>query len=100
MVVETGPFQTDIPRQLSVTGFELIKLIHQVNRILYRSRGGIGAEIFGLILLHFTGDENTRIFLSHCHLNIRIRLVVLKHGIVFRTVFLNQVILQNQRFQL
>ena len=100
MVIQAGPVHTAVPGQHPVAGAQLVKLIYQLYRILYRSSRGKGAEIAGFVLFHLSGKQDSWIFFPRCHFNIRIGFIILEHRIVAGAVLFNQVIFQHQRFQL
>ena len=62
--------------------------------------GRIWSKILSLILSPLSGEHNPWILLIHCHLDVRVTLIILHHGIVLRAVLLNQVTLQYQGFKL
>ena len=45
------------------------------------------------------GKQNAWKILVHGHLNVRVRLVIFQHRIVFRTVLFDKVALQHERLQ-
>ena len=99
MVVQARSLLPDVLRQAPVAGAQPVKLVEQLYGILHRARAGVGAEIPGFVLLHFPCKQNPRICLPHRDLDVGIRFVVLQKGIIFRKMFLDQIIFQNQRFQ-
>ena len=62
--------------------------------------GRIWAKILSLVLPPLSGKHNPWILLIHRHLDVRVTLIILHHGIVLRAVLLNQVTLQYQGFKL
>ena len=100
MIIQAGSSLSTVSWQTPVTGSELVQSVKQLYGILYRCSTGIWSKIFSMILFHFTRKQDSWKFFSHCHLDIRISLIILQHGIIFGSVFLDQVIFQHQRFQL
>ena len=100
MVVKTGPVLSDVPRQVSGTRSDPVNLMEQVNHILHCPGAGKGAEILVFILFHCPGKQDSGKSLGDRHFNVRIRLVVLEHGIVFRPVLLDQIAFQHKSLQL
>ena len=100
MIVETGTFFADIPGQIPVTGTDMIQFPDQFHRIFHCCGTGIRSEISGLILFHSPHEQYPGIFLIDRYFQIRISLIIFKHGIVFGPVFFNQITFQYQCFQL
>ena len=93
MKIETRAVDPEITRKNLIAGPQLIQLINQINRILDCCRTGIWAKVPGPVLFHLTAEQYPRIILSECHLDVWIGLIILKHGIVLRAVFLDQIVL-------
>ena len=85
---------------LVVAGPDAIQFMNKIYGVLHRPCGCIGSIVFCLIFVHLPGKQYPRKIFLYCHLNKRISLVIHQHGIVFRTMFLNKITLQHQRFQL
>ena len=51
-----------------------------------------------MIPVHLMREQNTREILVDCDLDVWVAFVIRKHGIIVRTVFLDQVAFQHQRF--
>ena len=100
MIIQAGPLFSHVFRQIPAAGTNLVKLVNQLNRILHRARAGIRPVIFRLVLLQLPGKKHPGIILIYRHLDIRIRLVIHKHGIILGPVLLDQIALQNQSLQL
>ena len=100
VVIQARALLADVARKRLAAAADLIELLDQVDRILDCPRTRVRAKIAGLILLHCARKKHPRVFLSERHLDERVGLVILQHRIVFRTVLLDQVAFQHERFQL
>ncbi len=100
MVIQTGPFLSDIPGQVPIAAPEMVQLVKQLDRIPHRLAAGVGPEIFCLILHHIPRQHHPGERLTHRHLDKRIRFIVHQHGIILRPMLLDQVAFQHQGFQL
>ena len=100
MMIQAGTLKAYVLRQTAVAGSQLIELIQKLYGILHCRRAGIRPEVFGLILFHNAGKQDAWIFFPHRHLNIRVGLVILQQRVVLGRIFLDQIVFQNQSFQL
>ena len=99
MIIQARPVFATVSRKIAVAGAYLIKLSNQLYDIFDSPATGIRTKISILILLHPSGKQHSRVSLLYRHLDKRITFVILQHGIVLRTVFLDQVAFQNKCFQ-
>ena len=100
VIVQTRTSLSHIPRQHPAAVPDLKGLIHQLQGTPHRSCTGKRSEIPGLVLLHLPRQKDPRIRLLHRHLDVRIGLIVPQHRIVARSIFLDEIIFQDQRLQL
>ena len=100
MVIEAGPVLSDIPGQDPAAVPQGIHAVQKLDGLLDRLGAGKRPEISGFVLFHLPGKEQAGIRLLDSDLDIRIGLIVLEHGIVSGPVLLDQVVLQDQGFQL
>ena len=100
MVIEAGPVLSDIPGQDPAAVPQGIHAVQKLDGLLDRLGAGKRPEISGFVLFHLPGKEQAGIRLLDSDLYIRIGLIVLEHGIVSGPVLLDQVVLQDQGFQL
>ena len=100
MIIQARPVLADIFRQLPAAGPYLIKLSEKLYRVPDSRRIDIRAVVKSLILLHTSCEHDTRKCLVDRYTDIRVTLVILEHGIVFRPVLLDQIGFQHERFQL
>ena len=77
-------------QELQLQELHLIKLSHQLYHIFYCTAACVWAEVSGLVFFHSSGKKHSWIWLINCYLDKRITLVIFQHGVVFRTVFLDQ----------
>ena len=99
MVVQAGAVLSDHFGQRPVAGTDPVQLVDQLDGILHRSRAGVRSKVFCMVLVHPARKEHPWIFLLHRYLDKRIGLVIHEHGIVLRSVLLDEVALQYQCFQ-
>ena len=99
MMVQTWTILPTISWQHPVTGSHFIKFAHKLNHIFYSPGTCIWSEIFRLVFLHSSGKKNSGIFLIYCDFDKRITLIIFEHGIIFRSVLLDQITLQHKGFQ-
>ena len=100
MIIQARTFLSDVARKRLAAAADLIQLLDQVDRILDCPRTCIWPEIARFIFFHRTRKKHPRVLLSERHLDKRVGLVILQHCIVFRTMLLDQVAFQHERFQL
>ena len=100
LIIQARPFQPDLPWQLPVTTPDLIELLQDINRIPHRTRTGKWPKVLRSVPFHLPAEKYSRIRLLHCYLDKRIGLVIRQHGVIFRCIFLDQIILQHQCLQL
>ena len=100
MVVQARALLADVARKRLAAAADLIKLLDQVDRILDCPRTCIWSKIARFVFFHRARKKHPRVFLSERHLDKRVGLVILQHRIVFRTMLLDQVAFQHERFQL
>ena len=99
VIVKTRAVLADLLWQALIAGTDIVQLPQQFDRIFHSSGARVRAEIFRLVLLHLMGKQNAWKILVHGHLNVRVRLVIFQHRIVFRTVLFDKVALQHERLQ-
>ena len=99
VIVKTRAVLADLLWQALIAGTDIVQLPQQFDRIFHSSGARVRAEIFRLVLLHLMGKQNAWKILVHGHLNVRVRLVIFQHRIVFRTVLFDKVTLQHERLQ-
>ena len=99
MIIQTGPVLPCISRKTAITGTYLIQFPHQFNHVFHCPATCIRSEISGLIFFHSSGKKYSWIWFVDSHLDKRITFVILEHGVIFRTVFLDQIALQNKCLQ-
>ena len=95
MVVEARPVGIHL-----TAGTQRKHAAQKLHRRMHRSGVGIGAVILRPVTALAARHEQSRKLLVHRHLKIGIGFVVLKADVIARTIFFNQVALQNQRFDL
>ena len=100
LVIQAGPFLSDIPRENSAAVPDLIKLPQKINGIADCPGALERSEISGFVFFHLPRELNPGIFLLHGDTDIGISLVIFQKGIVLGPVLLDQVVLQDQGFQL
>ena len=99
VIVKTRAVLADLLWQALIAATDIVQLPQQFDRIFHSSGARVRAEIFRLVLLHLMGKQNAWKILVHGHLNVRVRLVIFQHRIVFRTVLFDKVALQHERLQ-
>ena len=98
MVIQAGPFPTDIPGQNPMAGAQRPQAFHQLQRLIQRQNIGIRTEIPAFVPAQRPRFKNAGEVLLDGNLDVGILLVILQHRIIRRTVLFNQVIFQDQRF--
>ena len=77
MVIQTRAVLSDIFRKVPAACPDLPELVDQIDRVLYRPGAGVRSEIPAFVLLHRSGEQDSRERLVRRDLDIRIRLVIL-----------------------
>ena len=98
MIVKTWSLFAYIPWKFLFTFAYRKKLIYKFNRFLGGSNVRYRSEISVFVLNIFSRNKNPRKLLVCCNLNIRIRFVVFKHYVIFRTMFLYKITFQKKGF--
>ena len=94
MIIKAGTILPEISWKRPVTGAHPVQLPHKLDHIFHCTGACIWAEIAVLVFLHPPGKKHPGIRLLDSNLNERITLVILQHGIVFGTVFLDKITLK------
>ena len=58
MIIQAGPFLSDIPGQVPIAAPEMIQLVEQLDRIPHRLAAGVGPEIPGFVLFPRYAQES------------------------------------------
>ena len=98
MVIQAGPFPTDIPGQNPMAGAQRPQAFHQLQRLIQRQNIGIRTEIPAFVPAQRPRFQNAGEVILDGNLDVGILLVILQHRIIRRTVLFDQVIFQDQRF--
>ena len=100
MIIQTWAFLAGISGQHPPAASDMIDFTKQFQGILCRACTCIRTEIFRFIPFFLSGKDKSGKILTHRRFNKRIALVILEHGVVFRTMLLDQIALQNQSLHL
>ena len=96
MIIEARALLPDILREPSAAAADAEELVQKVNAVPDCGPRGIGPEVFCMVLFYPAGHEDPGEILFCRHLDVRVGLVILQKGVVFGTVFLDQVVFKNQ----
>ena len=96
MIIQTWTVFAAVTGQITVAGAHHINLANQLDHVFHSCGAGIGSEIFRLVLFHGAGKKDSGIGLVYRHFNEWICLIILQHGVVFRTVLLDQDVYKRQ----
>ena len=100
LIIKAWTLQTYISWKLPVAGSYIIYFPEQFNGILNSPAVGVGTKILGVVTLHLMGIKDPWEILIYSYLDVRISLIICKHGVVVGAVLLYEITLKHQRLDL
>ena len=99
VIIQAWTVLSTVSRKVPITRTYLIQFTYQFYDIFYSATTGIWTKITVLVFFHSSGEQYPWISLLNSHLNKRVTLVIFQHGIVFRSMFLDQIAFKDQGLQ-
>ena len=99
MEIQAGAVLAEVPGQDAIAVPQAVHAVDQLDRAAHCLGTGKGSEIAGLVFFHLAGEQDAGIGLANRDLDVRIGLIILEQSVVLGTMLLDQVVLQDQRFE-